>query len=40
MDGKTQKRVATPEEYTDIRWTIPTIAAGEKGSVSFKVKVK
>lgn len=39
-DGKSQKRVATPEDYTDIRWTIPAIPVGEKGSVSFKVKVK
>ena len=39
-DGKIQKRVATPEDYTDIRWILPSIAAGEKGSVKFKVKVK
>lgn len=39
-DGKLQKRVATPEDYTDVRWKIPSIAAGEKGSVKFKVKVK
>ena len=38
--GKAEKRVATPEDYTDVRWTIPSIAAGEKGSVKFKVKVK
>ena len=39
-DGKTVKKVATPEDYTDIRWTIPTVAAGGRGSVNFKVKVK
>jgi uncharacterized repeat protein (TIGR01451 family) len=39
-DGKKVKRVASPEEYTHIRWTIPSVAAGGKGSVSFKVKVK
>ena len=39
-DGKVLKKVATPDEYTDIRWTIPSIPAGGKGSVSFKVKVK
>lgn len=39
-DGKGQKRVATPDDYTDVRWTIPSIPAGGKGSVSFKVKVK
>lgn len=39
-DGKGQKRVAAPDDYTDVRWTIPSIPAGGKGSVSFKVKVK
>lgn len=39
-NGKVQKRVASPEEYTHIRWTLPSIAAGAKGSVNFKVKVK
>jgi uncharacterized repeat protein (TIGR01451 family) len=38
--GKKEKRVASPEEYTHIRWIIPSIAAGEKGDVSFRVKVK
>jgi uncharacterized repeat protein (TIGR01451 family) len=38
--GTAQKRVASPEEYTDIRWTIPSVAAGGKGSVHFRVKVK
>lgn len=39
-DGKVQKKVAAPEEYTDIRWTIPTVPPGGKGSVHFRVKVK
>lgn len=39
-DGKVEKRAATPEDYTDIRWTIPMIPAGGKGSVGFKVRVK
>lgn len=39
-DGKKEKRVASPEEYTNIRWTIPVIPAGTKGTVQFKVKVK
>lgn len=38
--GKAQKKVAAPEEYTDIRWTIASVPAGGKGSVSFRVKVK
>jgi len=37
---KGQKRVATPDDYTDIRWTIPSVPAGGKGSVTFRVKVK
>jgi len=39
-DGSMQKRVASPDDYTDIRWTINLIPAGGKGSVNFKVKVK
>ena len=39
-DGKLQKKVAVPDEYTDIRWTIPSVPPGGKGSVSFRVKVK
>lgn len=39
-EGKKERRVASPEEYTDIRWIIPSIPAGGKGSVSFRVKVK
>jgi uncharacterized repeat protein (TIGR01451 family) len=38
-DGKVQKKVATPEDYTDIRWTLPSVAAGEKGAVTFKIRV-
>lgn len=39
-EGKKEKRVASPEEYTHIRWTLPSVAAGAQGSVSFQVKVK
>lgn len=38
--GKREKKVASPEDYTDVRWTIPQVPAGGKGSVNFKVKVK
>lgn len=38
--GGKEKRTASPEQYTDIRWIIKTIPPGVKGSVSFKVKVK
>ena len=39
-NGRQEKRVASPEEYTHIRWILPSIAAGEKGEVSFRIKVK
>lgn len=39
-EGKKEKRVASPEEYTHIRWILPSIAAGEKGEVTFRIKVK
>lgn len=38
--GASEKRTASPEEYTHIRWVIDTIQAGASGNVSFKVKVK
>jgi len=38
--GKAEKRVASPEEYTHVRWVVKSIPAGAKGQVSFKVKVK
>lgn len=39
-DGTKEKRVASPEEYTHIRWTLPPLAPGDQGSVSFQVKVQ
>lgn len=36
----TEKRVASPDEYTNIRWTVASIPAGGKGEVAFRVKVK
>lgn len=39
-DGKIEKRVASPEEYSHIRWVIDKIPAGATGKVSFQVKVK
>lgn len=38
--GKLDQRVASPEEYTHIRWTIKTIPAGGSGKIGFQVKVK
>ena len=38
--GKTERRLATSDQYTNIRWTIKEIPAGAGGKVKFKVKVK
>jgi len=38
--GKTDKRTASPEEYTHIRWVIDRIDAGSKGTVGFQVRIK
>lgn len=39
-DGKKEQRVAGPEQYSDIRWLLDRVAAGDSGKVSFKVKVQ
>lgn len=39
-NGAAEKRTASPEEYTNIRWLINRIDAGGKGSVGFQVKIK
>ncbi len=39
-DGSREKRTASPDEYTNIRWTIKRIDAGEKGMVGFQIRVK
>jgi len=39
-DGSVEKRTASSEEYTNIRWTIATIPAGARGKVGFQVRVK
>ena len=39
-DGSKVKQVASPEQYTNIRWRIPEIAAGAKDEVAFQVIVK
>ena len=38
--GSTEKRTASPEEYTNIRWIINKIEAGGKGAVGFQVRIK
>ncbi|MFT7687871.1 MAG: putative repeat protein (TIGR01451 family) [Candidatus Azotimanducaceae bacterium] len=37
--GGTEERQANPERYTHIRWTVTQVTPGERGDVSFKVKV-
>ena len=39
-DGKMEKKVASPEQYTNIRWTFGSIPAQGSGQVGFQVKVK
>jgi uncharacterized repeat protein (TIGR01451 family) len=39
-NGAAEKRVASPDEYTNIRWTIASIPPGGKGEAAFRVKVK
>jgi uncharacterized repeat protein (TIGR01451 family) len=38
--GKTEKKNASPEQYTNIRWTFSSIPANGSGKVGFQVKVK
>jgi uncharacterized repeat protein (TIGR01451 family) len=38
--GKKEKKVASPEMYTHIRWTVSSIPPGGGGKAGFKVRVK
>ena len=38
--GKIEKRTASPEQYTHIRWTLSAIPAHGSGQVGFRVRVK
>jgi uncharacterized repeat protein (TIGR01451 family) len=38
--GAVEKRVATPAEYTHVRWTLKKVPPGATGKVAFRVKVK
>lgn len=38
--GAVEKRVATPAEYTHVRWTLKQVPPGAAGKVSFRVRVK
>ncbi len=37
--GAVEKRIATPGDYTHIRWVLEAVPPGAGGSVSFKVRV-
>lgn len=39
-NGKSEKRKATPEQYSHIRWTVEKIAPGGSGTAGFRVRVK
>lgn len=39
-DGSKETRQVSPENYTNIRWTIPTIAAGTSAKVSFQAQIR
>jgi uncharacterized repeat protein (TIGR01451 family) len=38
--GAVEKRVATPAEYTHVRWTLKKVRPGATGKVAFRVRVK
>jgi uncharacterized repeat protein (TIGR01451 family) len=40
VNGKKEKKTASPDLYTNIRWTVASIPAGASGKVGFKVRVK
>jgi uncharacterized repeat protein (TIGR01451 family) len=39
-NGKTEKKTASPEQYSTIRWIISVVPAKGSGEVGFQVKVK
>lgn len=39
-NGEMERRITTPGDYTNIRWTIKSVAPGAGGTVGFKVHVK
>jgi uncharacterized repeat protein (TIGR01451 family) len=38
--GNKEKRTASPERYTNVRWQLPEVAAGSSGEVHYRVRVK
>jgi uncharacterized repeat protein (TIGR01451 family) len=39
-DGTTSVKSASPDQYTDIRWTVGSIPAGSSGTVGFAAVVR
>jgi uncharacterized repeat protein (TIGR01451 family) len=37
---KVERRVATPDQYTHVRWTVAKVAPGTSGQLTFQVKIK
>ena len=38
--GKNIKKIASPDEYTNIRWVIPAVEAGKQGTAGYQVIIK
>ncbi|MEN8134633.1 MAG: hypothetical protein ABFS18_03740 [Thermodesulfobacteriota bacterium] len=38
--GEQIQMTASPEQYTNIRWTVKEIPAGQQGEVSFRIRLK
>ncbi|PKN38508.1 MAG: hypothetical protein CVU62_06645 [Deltaproteobacteria bacterium HGW-Deltaproteobacteria-2] len=39
-NGKMEKRIASSDQYTNIRWTVSVVPTRGSGQVGFKVRVK
>lgn len=40
INGKMEKRIASPEQYDSIRWTISVVPEHGRGQIGFQVRVK
>jgi len=39
-DGKPVRKKASPEQYTNVRWIIPSVPPGGAGELSYRVRVR
>lgn len=39
-DGRVEKRVASPEQYTHLRWTVPTLPQGTSTELQFSATIR